>query len=151
MTPEMITLSRKNAAILGYSNVEFVEARIEDVTSHIGGSTADVVVSNCVLNLLPDKKSIFSEIYALLKDGGHLSISDIVHVGEMPAGMRRAAELFTGCISGATQKESYLGLMEKAGFKNVEIKKEQKIALTDAFLREYLNEDEMREFRSSGS
>lgn len=151
MTPEMIVLARKNAATLGYSNVEFLQARIEDVTSHIVASTVDVVISNCVLNLLSDKKRIFSDIYMLLKTGGHLSISDVVHVGEMPESLKRAAELFTGCISGATQKESYLGLMEKAGFKNIEIKKEQEIALTDAFLREYLGEDEMREFRSSRS
>ncbi len=151
MTPEMIALAQKNATTLGFSNVEFQEWKIEDVTRYIEASSVDVIVSNCVLNLLPNKEHIFSDIYTLLKNGWHFSISDIVYIGNMPEWIKKVAELFAGCISGATQKNSYLRLIEKAWFKNIEVKKENEITLTDTFLWEYLNANEIVEFRLSKS
>jgi arsenite methyltransferase len=121
----MIDRARVNAEKLGYNNVEFRFGDMEKlpVTSGI----ADVVVSNCVLNLVPDKAGVFGEIYRVLKPGGHFSISDIVLLGILPPEIRDAAEMYVGCVAGAIQKSDYLGLIESAGFKNIAIQKEKPI------------------------
>src|SRR5690606_7460738 len=106
MTEKMIEKARANAARLGYSNVEFILGDIEAIP--LEESTADVVVSNCVMNLVPDKNKAFAETYRILKPGGHFSISDIVVQGEMPEALRKDAEMYAGCVAGAIQKDNYL-------------------------------------------
>src|SRR5690606_15368820 len=113
-TEAMISRARQNAEKLGFNNVEFRHGDIEDmpVTSNL----ADVIISNCVLNLVPNKHKVFSEIFRVLKPGGHFSISDIVLDGELPSKWKEIAELYAGCVSGAIQKEDYLGIIQEAGF-----------------------------------
>jgi ubiquinone/menaquinone biosynthesis C-methylase UbiE len=117
----------------------------------VTANVADVVVSNCVLNLVPNKHGVFQEIYRVLKPGGHFSISDIVLVGELPPKIKEAAEMYAGCVAGAIQKREYLGLIETTGFKNITLQKEKAIFLPDDILSTYLNPDEIRAFRASGT
>ena len=131
-TDAMIEKARKNAEKLGFHNVEFRKGDIEKmpVTSNI----ADVIVSNCVLNLVPNKDGVFKEIKRVLKPGGHFSISDIVLAGTLPAKIREAAEMYAGCVAGAIQKQAYLELIEINGFKNITIQKEKVITIPDDIL-----------------
>lgn len=145
-TPAMIQKARLNADKLGYNNVEFREGDIEDLP--VADGSVDVVVSNCVLNLVPNKKGVISEIFRVLKPGGHFSISDIVLVGELPEALQHDAEMYAGCVSGAIQKDEYLGFIEEAGFRNIQIQKEKVIVLPDDILRKYLSEAEIAEFKS---
>jgi SAM-dependent methyltransferase len=145
-TEKMIDKARANAMKLNYTNVEFRQGDIENMP--VAGNIADVVVSNCVLNLVPDKKQAFAETFRVLKKGGHFSVSDIVLVGNLPEGLRKNAEMYAGCVSGAIQKEEYLSIIEKAGFKNVQLQKEKRITLPDEILKEYLSENEMNDFKN---
>lgn len=145
MTPAMIEKARENADKLGFNNVEFRLGDIEDMP--IGGNQADVVVSNCVLNLVPDKKKAFSEIYRILKPGGHFSISDVVIQGELPENLRNQAEMYAGCVSGAIPKDDYLELIRQTGFKGIHIQKERAIHIPDEILANYLSDDEIRQVR----
>jgi ubiquinone/menaquinone biosynthesis C-methylase UbiE len=149
MTPEMIEKARGNAEKRGFNNVEFRLGDIEKmpVTSDI----ADVVVSNCVLNLVPEKDKVFAEIYRVLKPGGHFSISDIVLTGSLPDKIRSAAEMYAGCVSGAIMKEEYLGQIKKAGFINTTLQKEKPILIPDEILLNYLSAEEIKTFKSSGT
>lgn len=149
MTEAMITQARANAARLGFGNVEFRQGDIENMP--VGGNQADVVVSNCVLNLVPDKKQAFSEIFRILKPGGHFSISDVVLEGALPEGLQEAAEMYAGCVSGAIQKSDYLEVIRKQGFAEVTVQKEKRIELPDDILEAYLTEDQLSTFRSSGT
>jgi ubiquinone/menaquinone biosynthesis C-methylase UbiE len=146
-TPAMIEKARNNAEVRGYNNVEFRQGDIEKmpVTSNI----ADVVVSNCVLNLVPNKDNVIKEIFRVLKPGGHFSISDIVLVGKLPANIQNAAEMYAGCVSGAIQKEVYLELIESNGFANITIQKEKSIIVPDDILKNYLSEEQIAEFKNS--
>jgi arsenite methyltransferase len=148
-TVAMIDKARQNAEKLGLHNVEFRQGDIEKmpVTSNI----ADVVVSNCVLNLVPNKDGVFKEISRVLKPGGHFSIADIVLEGALPPALRQAAEMYSGCVAGAIQKKAYLELIELNGFKNIRIQKEKAIVLPDDILSAYLSVDEIREFKQSGT
>ncbi|MDD7886197.1 arsenite methyltransferase [Flavivirga sp. 57AJ16] len=150
MTPEMVIKALKNNQKLGYKNVEFVLGEIEDM-QNISSSTADVVISNCVMNLVQNKAKAFNEVFRTLKTGGHFSISDIVYVGSLPKGILEAAEMHAGCVSGASEKGKYLGIIKSAGFKNIQIKKERKIDLPDDLLLKYLNQQELGNFKQSGS
>ena len=145
MTPPMIDRARKNAKALGFTNVEFVYGDIEDMP--LPENLADVVVSNCVMNLVPDKRKAFGETYRILKPGGHFSISDIVLKGELPEGLQRDAEMYVGCVSGAIQKEEYLQLVQEAGFTNITVQKERGISLPDDVLQNYLSTDEIADYR----
>jgi len=147
MTEKMIEKARANAARLGYSNVEFILGDIEAIP--LEESTADVVVSNCVMNLVPDKNKAFAETYRILKPGGHFSISDIVVQGEMPEALRKDAEMYAGCVAGAIQKDNYLDALRKAGFKNVRIQKEKSIALPEPLIDKYLTREEAEQFGKS--
>jgi len=147
MTPAMIDRARKNAKALGYTNVEFVYGDIEDMP--LSDNLADVVVSNCVMNLVPDKQQAFAETFRILKLGGHFSISDIVLQGELPASLQRDAELYVGCVSGAIQKEAYLQLVAQAGFTNVIVQKEREIVLPDEVLKNYLSDAEIANYRTT--
>ena len=148
MTPEMVILALKNTQKLGFENVDFLLNDIENMTA-IPKNTADVVISNCVLNLVSNKKQIFAEIRRILKVGGHFSISDIVTIGEMPKALSEASELYTGCISGASEKGSYLGYIKEAGFKNISISQERKIVLPDELLLKYLSAEDLIAYKTS--
>jgi ubiquinone/menaquinone biosynthesis C-methylase UbiE len=134
-TPEMIRKSRENAVQLGFSNVEFRTGDIEKIP--VTANAADVVVSNCVLNLVPDKKRVFCEIFRVLKNGGHFSISDVVLAGELPEALKKDAEMYAGCVAGAVQREEYLGFITKTGFVNLQIQKEKPIIIPDDILSKY--------------
>ena len=144
-TSAMIEKARANAERLGFNNVEFRQGDIERMP--VTANVADVMISNCVLNLVPDKAGVFREMHRVLKPGGHFSISDVVLVGDLPESLRHDAEMYAGCVAGAIQKKDYLGLIEAAGFTNVQIQKEKSIHIPDDILSRYLPEDELRSFR----
>lgn len=144
-TEAMIARARANAEKLGMNNVEFRQGDIEDMP--ITSNKADVIVSNCVLNLVPNKHKVFSEVYRVLKPGGHFSISDIVLEGELPARWKEVAELYAGCVSGAVQKSEYLGIIKEAGFKNIALQKDKTIIIPDKILGGYLSADEISEYK----
>lgn len=145
----MIAKARTNAEKLGYNNVEFRYGDIEDMP--VSDNIADVIVSNCVLNLVPDKRKVFSEILRVLKPGGHFSISDIVLVGDLPDALREDAEMYAGCVAGAIQKDTYLGYVEELGFENITLQKEKPIVIPDDILARYLNEEEIDEFKGGST
>lgn len=147
-TESMIKKARQNAEKLGFNNVEFRYGDIEEMP--VSDNIADVIVSNCVLNLVPNKAAVFSEIHRALKPGGHFSISDIVLEGDLPEALRNDAEMYAGCVSGAIQKEEYLNHIRDAGFQNITIQKEKPIELPHDILSQYLNEDEIVEFNAGG-
>jgi len=145
-TEKMIAKARANAEKLGYHNVEFRYGDIENMP--LNENVADVAVSNCVLNLVPDKARAFAETFRVLKPGGHFSVSDIVLKGELPEGLRASAEMYAGCVSGAIQKDRYLQVIEDAGFKGIKLQKERKITIPDEILSVYLNAREQEKYRS---
>lgn len=144
-TDKMIEKARANAKKLNFTNVEFRHGDIENMP--LAGNSADVVVSNCVLNLVPDKKQAFAETFRVLKKGGHFSVSDIVLVGDLPEGLQKSAEMYAGCVSGAIQKMEYLSIIKEAGFNKIDIQKEKRITLPDEILKEYLSPKEMEDFK----
>lgn len=148
-TERMIEKAKLNAQRLGFTNVEFRQGDIENMP--LAGSIADVVVSNCVLNLVPDKKRAFAEMFRVLKAGGHFSVSDIVLSGNLPEGLQSSAELYAGCVSGAIQKDEYLSMMERAGFKNIQVQKEKRIVLPEELLSQYLTNEQKEEFASGST
>jgi arsenite methyltransferase len=146
MTEAMIERARENADKLGFNNVEFRLGDIEKMP--LTANRADVVISNCVLNLVPDKARAFSEIFRILKPGGHFSISDVVLKGELPQGLRENAEMYAGCVSGALQRDTYLELIQQTGFTKLSVQKEKPITLPESILANYLNDKEMRLFQT---
>jgi SAM-dependent methyltransferase len=148
-TPAMIEKARTNAEKLGFHNVAFRLGDIEDMP--VAGNRADVIVSNCVLNLVPNKDGVFKEIYRVLKPGGHFSISDVVLVGELPEALRKDAEMYAGCVAGAIQKETYLELIHSNGFENILLQKEKPIILPDDILKNYLDEKELTGFKAGNT
>lgn len=148
-TPAMIDKARINAEKLGFHNVEFRQGDIEKMP--VTANTADVVVSNCVLNLVPNKEAVIKEIFRVLKPGGHFSISDIVLVGNLPEELRNAAEMYAGCVSGAIQKEVYHELIYNGGFRNLKLQKEKAINIPDDILKNYLDKDSIRKFKSGST
>ena len=145
-TPAMVEKARANAETLGFNNVEFREGDIEKmpVTSNV----ANVIVSNCVLNLVPNKDGVFKEIYRVLKPGGHFSISDVVLIGDLPEPLRSAAEMYAGCVSGAVAKDVYLDLIKTNGFDNIMVQKEKQIHIPADILKNYLDDVAIQEFIS---
>ena len=146
-TEAMIDKARANAEKLGFNNVEFRYGDIEKMP--VTANTADVVVSNCVLNLVPNKKNVVNEIFRVLKSRGHFSISDIVLVGQLPEKIQKAAEMYAGCVSGAIQKAEYLGLIQEAGFETIVVQKEKQIIIPDDILAGYLDAAEIEAFKNS--
>ncbi|MCC7503615.1 MAG: arsenite methyltransferase [Flavobacteriales bacterium] len=148
-TPEMITKAMANAAKLGYQNVEFRQGDIEalPLTSNI----VDVVVSNCVLNLVPDKRKALSEVLRVLKPGGHFSISDVALRGELPAQLQHAAEMYAGCVSGALQESEYLGIIHDLGFEQVTVQKRKPIVLPNDILANYMDTEQIAAYKASGT
>lgn len=148
MTEEMIAKAQKNNATMGYSNVEFRLGEIENLP--VEDDTADLVISNCVLNLVPDKHKAFQEILRVLKKGGHFSISDVVLEGKLPEKVKSITELYAGCISGALSKDEYLRIIQETGFEGIAVDKEKVIGLPEEVLTEVMNKEEIREFENCG-
>ena len=148
-TPAMIDKARHNAEVRGFHNVEFRQGDIENMP--LAGNVADVVVSNCVLNLVPNKDAVIKEIYRTLKPGGHFSISDIVLEGQLPKEIKEAAEMYAGCVAGAIQKQVYLELIEANGFKNITVQKDKAIVIPDDILSNYLSAEQLAAFKQSGT
>ncbi len=140
-TETMIEKARENTEKLGFNNVEFRFGDIEKLP--LTANKADVVISNCVLNLVPDKMQAFKEIYRILKVNGHFSISDVVLDGKLPPKLEQAAEMYAGCVSGAIQKQEYLDIINSCGFKNISIQKEKKINIPDEILLNYISDSEL--------
>ncbi|MEP6845703.1 MAG: arsenite methyltransferase [Panacibacter sp.] len=145
-TEKMVEKARTNAEKLGYNNIEFRQGDIEQIPVSV--NVADVIVSNCVLNLVPNKHNVFKEIYRVLKPGAHFSISDIVLEGQLPDKLKQAAEMYAGCVTGAIQKNTYLELIELTGFKNITIQKEKTILLPDDILANYFSAEDIASFRN---
>lgn len=148
-TPTMIAKAKLNAEKLGFANVQFRQGDIENMP--VASNIADVIVSNCVLNLVPNKDAVIKEIYRVLKPQGHFSISDIVLIGNLPKALQEAAEMYAGCVAGAIQKEVYLELINSNGFTNVTVQKEKAIIIPDDILKNYLNETEIASFKSGNT
>lgn len=148
-TPAMIEKARMNAEKTGFHNVEFRQGDIEQIP--VTSNVADVVVSNCVLNLVPNKQAVIKEIFRVLKPGGHFSISDIVLEGALPSKWKAIAELYAGCVSGAIQKEVYLELIVAAGFKNVSLQKDKAIIIPDDILGNHLTAEEVQEYKNGNT
>lgn len=122
MTPEMLTKARANAEKGGYTNVEFREGEIESLP--VDSNSVDVVISNCVINLSPDKEAVFQEIHRVLKPGGRFFVSDIVLRKKLPESIRTSPLLLTACVSGALLKKDYLAAIELAGFNEINVQSE---------------------------
>ncbi|HIH28365.1 MAG TPA: arsenite methyltransferase [Thermoplasmata archaeon] len=122
MTPEMLSKARKNAKKAGYTNVEFRRGEIEKLP--VDNASVDVVISNCVINLSPDKKKVFKETFRVLKSGGRIAVSDIVLLKELPEKIKNSVEAYVGCISGAIHKDRYLQLLKDAGFTDIIVTEE---------------------------
>ena len=148
-TEAMINMARANAEKLQYKNVEFRHGDIDDMP--VTANYADVIVSNCVLNLVPNKHKVISEIYRVLKPGAHFSISDIVLEGPLPARWKEVAEFYAGCVSGAIQKQTYLETIAEAGFTNIILQKEKEIIIPDEILKRYLSDEEIVSFKKSNA
>lgn len=130
--PEMVAKARSNAEALGYDNVSFVEGDIEDLP--LESAHADVVLSNCVLNLVPDKARAFAEMHRILRPGGHFTVSDIVSEGTLPDPIQRSAELYAGCVAGALEETDYLHKIASAGFADVEVLSRREIEIPEEAL-----------------
>lgn len=148
-SPEMIDKARRNVVKMNYDNVEFHQGDIEYIP--LSDGIADVVVSNCVLNLVPDKHKAFSEIFRILKHGGHFSISDVVTLGQLPAEAHKAAELYAGCVTGAITREEYLQIIKGTGFIDIEVQKERQVEIPDKVLSSYLDEPTYQSFKNQVS
>ncbi len=147
MTEEMIEKANKNNSKLGYKNVEFKLGDIEEMP--IEADTVDVVVSNCVLNLVPNKQKAFSEINRILKPGAHFCVSDIVIKGQLNSELKKSAEMYAGCVAGAVQQDEYLQIISDSGFHNVEIKKVKTVELPQDILEKYLTEEGINEYKEN--
>lgn len=145
-SPQMVERARKNANRQGYTNVKFIEADIEHIP--LPDAVADVVVSNCVLNLLPEKNIIFKEIFRILKTGGHFCISDVMLKGFFPKDFIDNAAMYAACISSATQMDEYMEEIVKADFKSITIDKTKKIEIPDDVLEEHLSKEAIAEYNT---
>ena len=148
-TEAMINKARANAAARGFNNVEFRFGDIEKMP--VTANVADVIVSNCVLNLVPNKVAVIKDIFRVLKPGGHFSISDVVLLGKLPEGLRKDAEMYAGCVAGAIQKEVYMELIQANGFTNIAIQKEKVITIPDDILINYLSAAEIAELKAGNT
>lgn len=144
-SPAMVGKAKENARQRGFTNIEFIQGDIEQMP--VEDNTADVVVSNCVLNLVPDKAAVFAEIYRVLKPGGHFSISDIVLTGELPSKIKSAAAMYAGCVASAIPQKRYLGYIRHSGFDKLTIQKEKPIVVPDDILNQYLTQEETADYK----
>lgn len=139
-TDAMITKARRNNEKLGYQNVSFVQGDIEEMP--LEDNRFDVILSNCVLNLVPDKQKAFAEMHRVLKLGGHFCVSDVVLKGELPEAVKKDAEMYAGCVSGASQIDDYLKTISEAGFRDIQIHKEKVINIPQYLIEQYLKPNE---------
>lgn len=146
MTEAMVARAKENQSQLGFNNVEFVLGDIEAMP--LPDQHVDVVISNCVMNLVPDKEQAYREVYRVLRPGGHFSISDIVIQDELPDNIRQAAEMYAGCIAGAMDMDEYLAIIRRAGFKEVNTPKVKKIEVPDEVFLQYLSKEELAHYRA---
>ena len=146
MTEQMISKAKENCAKLGFTNVEFVAGDIEEMP--FGEKIYDVVISNCVLNLVPDKTKAFREIFRVLKPGGHFCVSDVVIKGALSDKMKKDAEMYAGCVSGASEMNEYLKIVEDSGFVNVKVHKQKEIKLPETLLSEYNDPNELKSYQT---
>jgi len=147
MTSEMIKQAEKHNNKLGFKNVEFKLGEIEKLP--LENNSAHVIVSNCVLNLVPDKPKAFAEIFRVLKPGGHFCVSDIVMNGQFPESLIHIAELYVGCVAGAISQNEYIDIIKKSGFDNITIHDESNITLLPEVLENYLPKDEIQVYLDS--
>ena len=145
-TDAMVAKAIVNNQKLEFTNVEFVQGDIEEMP--LPDNSYDVVVSNCVLNLVPDKLKAFAEIIRVLKSGGHFCVSDVVIKGELPEKLRQDAVMYVGCVSGAIDMDEYLDIIKEKGFKDVTIHKQKLIAIPDEVLEKYLLKQEIEGFKN---
>jgi SAM-dependent methyltransferase len=145
-TDAMVAKAIENNWKLGFTNVEFVKGDIEEMP--LPDNQFDVIVSNCVLNLVPDKNRAFAHIMRVLKLCGHFCVSDVVIKGELPEALRKDVEMYAGCVAGAIEMDEYLGIIEKQGFKNITTHKEKEIAIPEEVLSKYLSAYEINAFRN---
>ncbi len=148
-TEAMIKKARVNAEKLNFINVEFRLGDIDDMP--VTSNYANVIVSNCVLNLVPNKYKVISEIYRVLRPGGHFSISDIVLEGNLPDKWKEVAQLYAGCVSGAVQKQVYLEMIKEAGFQNIVVQKDKTIHIPDDILANYLDAEEISAYKNGNT
>jgi arsenite methyltransferase len=148
-TDAMLVKATENASKLGYGNVVFVKGDIEEMP--LPDNTFDVVVSNCVLNLVPDKHKAFAHIMRVLKPGGHFCVSDVVIKGQLPDSLRQDAEMYAGCVSGAIDMDEYLAVIDLQGFTNCSVHKQKVITIPADILSSYLNEAELKAFQTGQS
>lgn len=144
-TDAMLDKAKLNNQKLEYTNVEFIKGDIEEMP--LPDNSFDVVISNCVLNLVPDKQKAFKEIFRVLKPGGHFCVSDVVISGELPAKIKQDAEMYAGCVSGAIQKDEYIKTIEENGFSSITIHKEKEVEIPNSIMLNYISLDELREFK----
>ncbi len=147
MTEKMIERANQNKKKLGFSNVEFRYGDIENLP--VEDNTVDVVVSNCVINLVPDKEKVYREIYRVLREGGHFCVSDIVTKGELPEPLKHSAELYAGCVSGASDLNDVEEMIRKIGFNRIKINQQKEINLQDKLLKKFLDDNDLLKFRKN--
>ena len=145
-TDAMLKKARENAKKLGFTNVEFIKGDIEDMP--LPDNSYDVVLSNCVLNLVPDKTKAFSQIMRVLKPKGHFCVSDVVIKGSLPEKLRKDAEMYAGCVSGAIEMDDYLEIIKKQGFKNITVHKLKEISIPTELLSNYMTKEEITGFQN---
>ena len=145
-TEAMVAKAKENNKKLGFTNVEFVQGDIEDMP--LQDNTFEVVVSNCVLNLVPDKNRAFAQIMRVLKPNGHFCVSDVVIKGELPENLRKDAEMYVGCVSGAVEMQEYLEIISRQGFKDITVHKQKEIVIPENVLGKYLTKEETDKFKT---
>ncbi|MFC2107721.1 arsenite methyltransferase, partial [Bacteroidota bacterium] len=148
-TDEMVEKANANKEKLGYKNISFIKGDIENMPFE--NDNFDVVISNCVLNLVPDKKKAFTEINRVLKAGGHFCISDVVLEGELPLKLQMAGEMYAGCVAGALQKTEYLDIINACGFKETTVHTEKLHVIPDNLLLNFISQDELDAYKKSGN
>jgi SAM-dependent methyltransferase len=141
MTPEMITKARRNAEKISLSHVDFRLGELENLP--VGDGLVDVIISNCVINLSPDKERVFKEAYRVLKPGGRLAISDVVAVSELPDNLKQNMACYTGCITGASPIHEIESLLRRSGFENIRIKPKEE---SKSFLRDWMPGSNIEDF-----
>ena len=145
-TDAMLAKADENNKKLGFTNVDFVKGDIEDMP--FPDKSFDVIVSNCVLNLVPDKNKAFIQIMRVLRPNGHFCVSDVVIKGNLPEKLRKDAEMYAGCVSGAIDISEYLGIINMQGFKNVSVHTQKEVSLPDEVLAKYLTKEETTSFKT---
>ncbi|MCE1198186.1 MAG: arsenite methyltransferase [Marinilabiliales bacterium] len=145
-TDAMLEKAAENALKLGFNNVVFVKGDIEEMP--FPDHTFDVVISNCVLNLVPDKKKAFGEIWRVLKPSAHFCVSDVVMKGELPEKLKKDVEMYAGCVSGAIGFQEYVSIIEQQGFSTITLHQNKEIVIPPAILTQFMTLEEMTEFQA---